>query len=202
MDRGKFVVIDGIDGAGKKTQSMLLKKFLENHGNSVLLLSYPDYRNPIGKFINEFLHGKASLPVEIQFILYAGDMLKDKEKIERVLEDGKWIIADRYITTTAAYQGAKGFPMENAEQFVNIFSIPKPDIVMYLKIMPETGMKRKAIEKEGKLDRFESNKAFLHKVSGFYDMLAERNFLSKWTVIDGEKCIEDVFSQLKKALDL
>jgi dTMP kinase len=202
MQKGKFAVIEGIDGSGKKTQSFLLRDFLAGKGQHAVVLSYPDYHNPIGKFINEFLHGNHELPVEIQFLLYAGDMLKDKGKINEALKAGSWVIADRYVTATMAYQGTKGFPLDKAEDFVEVFGMPRPDVVLYLKLRPETGMQRKTKEKQGKTDRYESDEKFLQQVSGFYDRLAARNMLAKWVIIDGEKSAEEISLEIRKALGL
>ncbi len=196
--RGKLVVIEGIDGAGGETQSKLLLRHLRSRKIPAERIYYPEYGNPIGDLIHDYLHKKHELPVDMQFLLYATDMVKDREKILGWLNQGKTVIADRYFTSVLAYQGM-GFPIENALKFAEIFRLPKPDMILYLKISPETSIKRKRGEKEH-LDRNEANRAFLEKVSASYENLVKNQVWSSWFVIDGEKPPEGVFSQIRKVL--
>lgn len=79
----RFIVIEGIDGAGSEPQSNLLVKFLEKEKIPVEKLTYPDYSGPIEKIIHQFLHKKYEFSPETQFLLYFTDFLKDKEKIKK-----------------------------------------------------------------------------------------------------------------------
>ena len=199
--RGKLVVIEGIDGAGGETQSKLLLEHLRSRKIPSERIYYPEYGNPIGDFIHDYLHKKHELPVDMQFLLYATDMVKDREKILNWLAQGKTVIADRYFTSVLAYQCMRRFPLENALKFADIFSLPKPDIIVFLKISPATSIKRKKGEKEH-LDRNEADKAMHRKVSESYESLAKNNVFGSWFVLDGEKSKEEVFSQIRKVLRL
>jgi len=194
-----FIVFEGIDGAGTETQSNLLMKFLEKEGKKTELIRYPDYEGPIGKLIHDFLHKKFNFPPDVQFSLYATDMLKDRERIFEVLKENKIVIADRYFTSTLAYQSiAKGFPLEKGMKFAEIFDLLKPDLVIFLDIIPETSIKRKFKEKNA-LDRHESDKEFLGKVRESYlNLIKNRIFAKKWIIIDGEKSIEEVAKEVQK----
>jgi len=195
---GFFVVIEGIDGAGGETQSKLLKQFLEKKGKKVELVKYPDYEGPIGKLIHDFLHKKFDISSEVQFCLYASDMVKDKEKIKKALKEGKIVIADRYLTSTLAYQTLKGFPLDKGLEFAKLFELLTPDLVIFIEISPETSIKRKFKEKNN-LDRHEANKDFLRKVNESYHNLIENKIFAKeWIVIDGEKPIEEVAKKIQK----
>jgi dTMP kinase len=196
---GKLIVIEGIDGAGGETQSKKLAEYLREKGTPCERVFYPDYGNPVGDFISGYLHNKHELSNDAQFLLYSLDMLKDREKILGWLREGKVVVADRYLTTTMAYQGLQGFPVENALKFAEILRFPKPDIIIYLKISSETSVGRKTKEK-GRLDRYEADKDFLRKVSGSYDSLIEKQVWGSWFVVDGEKPKEEVFAQIKKVL--
>jgi len=81
MHEGKFIVIEGIDGAGGETQSKLLLKYLSDRGKKVEFFSYPNPNSPVGKLIYEFLGKKFDLEPATQFLLYTSDILLDKEKI-------------------------------------------------------------------------------------------------------------------------
>ena len=200
VDRmGLFIVLEGIDGSGTETQSKLLKEFLDKKGKKTELIKYPDYDGPIGKLIHDFLHNKFDLPPDVQFSLYATDMLKDKDRILNGLKEGRIIIADRYFTSTIAYQSmTKGFSLEKGIKFAELFDLPKPDLVIFLDISPKTSTERKLKEKKV-LDRHEADEAFLEKVRESYLELIERKiFAKRWFIIDGERSIEDVAGKVQE----
>jgi dTMP kinase len=196
--KGKFIVIEGIDGAGGETQTKLLRDYLGS--NKVKNLSYPDYKNPVGKIIHEYLHNKYDLSVDTQFLLYSIDFLKDGPQIRKWLKEGKIIITDRYFTSTIAYQGLRGFNIKKALNFAEIFDIPKPDLIIYLGISARTSVKRKYAEKRS-LDRNEKNKIFLEKLGDFYEKLAKNSVFGKWEVVNGEKSIDEVSNDIKNIIN-
>jgi dTMP kinase len=198
----KFIVIEGIDGAGIETQSRMLIDFLKKKGIGVESIDYPGYDNPVGKFIKDFLYKKFDLIPDVQALLYAADMINDKEKIKNSLKQGRYVIGTRYFTSTLAYQGLNGVPRERLLKFADLFEMPKPELVIYLRISPETSVSRKKKEKKNAIDRFESDKEYLKRVDESYDYLIKNNVFSNWYVIDGEKPKEDVFEQVKRVLRL
>jgi dTMP kinase len=194
---GKFIVFEGIDGAGGETQSKLLFNYLKKRKKPVEKLSYPDYRGPIGKLIHQFLHKKYNFPPQVQFLLYFTDFLKDKEKIEKWRKENKIIISDRYFTSTLAYQGQKVFSIEKDLKISKIFDLPKPDLIIYLKISPKTSIQRKFKEKRS-LDRHEADKKFLEKLSKFYEKLIKNQIFGRWVIVDGEMPIDEVSKEIRK----
>lgn len=201
MKRGVMLIADGIDGAGTETQSKLLFDYFKGQKKPVKRLCYPDYSKPIGKLIHEYLHKKYDFPVEVQFLLYATDYIKDRKKINNWLKESKIIICDRYFTSTLAYQGSQGFSVEKMLEFAKLFEIKKPDIIIYLKVSPEVSISRKFKEKRS-LDRNEANIKFLVQVSEFYEKLIKKQVFGKWVAIDGEKSIQEVFKDIKKVLKI
>ncbi len=189
--RGKFIVLEGIDGAGGETQSKILFERLTKEGFDVVLLRYPDREGEIGKLIYKHLEKREIFPPEALALLYIADKLKDKKKILKLLEEGKIVIADRYFTSTLVYQHVQGIDQSKILKIGEIFELPKPDIAILIKISPETSMKRKKLEK-GDLDNFEKNMEFMKKVSETYEITARNNVFCKWEIIDGEKSIEEV----------
>lgn len=199
--KGKFIVIEGIDGAGVGTQAEMLREFLMGK-NHILFLRYPDYNSPIGTMIHEFLHERISLTLEMNFLLYTIDQLKDKQKIEDTLNKGKYVVCDRYFTSNLAYQSVRGFEIKKALLFSEIFKIPKLDVAVFLDVSVKTAMGRKNKEKD-RLDINERDSAFLEKVRKSYQNLIKNNiFAKKWIVVDGEKSKEEVFAEIKKALNI
>jgi len=198
---GVFVVVEGIDGAGTETQSKLLLDYLKKKGHPVERICYPDYDQPLGRLIHEYLHRKYDFSPEAQVMLYAADMVKDRDKINRWLDKGRIVIADRYITSTIAYQGFRGFPVEKIVKLAELFGLPRPDFVAYLKVSAEASIKRKLKEKN-ELDRNEEDGQLLEKLGAFYKKLAEQNVFGKWVVIDGEQPKEKVFEEIIKSVKL
>lgn len=195
--QGKLIVFEGIDGAGCETQVKLLFDYLKRQGKSVERLYYPDYEGPIGRLIHQYLHKQYEFSVDIQFLLYFTDFIKDREKINQWIGEGKIVICDRYFSSTLAYQGLRGFSIKKALELARTFKLPKPDLIIYLKVSPEVSMSRKYKEKKD-LDRNEADKKFLKKVWDSYEKLIKGKILSKWVVIDGEKSIKEVFQQIVK----
>ncbi|HKZ45149.1 MAG TPA: dTMP kinase [archaeon] len=203
-----FIVIEGCDGAGVGTQSEILREKLMAKDN-LLFLRYPDYNDPTGMMINDFLHEKVKLSKEILFCLYALNQLKDKGKIGGSLERGRVVLADRYFTANLAYQCAHGFDLQKALQFADIFEMPKPDLVIFLKVSSDVAIERKMKEK-GSADVYERDLELQRKVNEMYEkMIKEGVFAKEWVVVDGEKSIEEVskeierivFSKLEESMD-
>ena len=197
--KGKLIAIEGIDGAGGETQSKMLIDYIRSRKIPCERVYYPEYGNPIGDFIHDYLHKKHDLPVDMQFLLYATDMVKDRDKVLEWVKHGKMVIADRYFTSLLAYQVMRGFPLESALRFADIFRLPKPDAILLLKISPEISIRRKKGEKRD-LDRNESDRTLQRKISESYESLAKNQVWGSWFVIDGEKSKEEVFSQIRKVL--
>lgn len=201
---GKFIAFEGIDGCGGETQSKLLTEFLESSGKKIIKIHYPDKNADTGKLFYKFLDKEIELNLSAQILIHATDRVKDKELIENHIKNNGIFIADRWIYSMFAFQGSQNtenYPIEKLVKLTEDFFIPKPDIVFYLKINPETSLKRKHQE-HGKWDRHEENINFQKTVSNYYDMLAEKQVFGKWVIIDGEKTREEIFEEIKKILEI
>lgn len=199
---GKFIVLEGIDGAGCGTQTEILRENLseENKLFPVTSLRYPDYNTPIGEIIHEFLHGAFDIDTATQFLLYSADVVKDIRKIKRDLQKGKIILSDRYFTSTLAYQTVQGFPLEKVLKFAELFGIIKPDLVIYLDVPVKISEARKLKEKR-KLDKFEKDIYFRKKVKEQYEKMVSKNiFAKRWVRIDAGKNIEEVANEVRDSV--
>lgn len=105
-----FIVIEGLDGSGTTTQARLLAQALRRRGTGCLLTFEPT-DSPVGKLIRDSLAGRiVSGPEPIRFsekalcLLFAADRLEHSRLIEQALADGAWVVCDRYILSSLAYQ--------------------------------------------------------------------------------------------------
>lgn len=194
--KGKFVAFEGIDGAGKDTQIELLCRLLREEHVPFETLKYPDPDRPIGSLIRQFLARKHEFTPDIQMLLYGGEMASDVPRIRLWKEQGKVIIANRYFTSTMAFQSVQGVPLEKLSRFAELMEIPKPDRIIYLKISPETSVKR--TKGSDRFDRID----FQRKVAESYDKLIGDDVFGSWYVVDGERPVGEVFAQVRKVLGL
>jgi len=182
MDKGFFIVIDGIDGTGKTIHSKLLMDWLKLE-KKVLLTQEPS-TNEIGKLIKKFL--RTTLPTAVDALLFAADRVLHTIEIKKALDEGKIVISDRYIESSICYQG-----VELDEEWVstlNKFALV-PDLTIILDIDPEIGLKRK----EDTSAKFE-NIPFLTKVR---ELFLNRAKKLNYTVITTSKPIEEVQKEIQ-----
>ncbi len=202
--KGRFIVLEGIDGAGGSTQANRLASLLLKKGYEIEKLAYPDYTTPIGQLLLKMLRDKEfrskgiEFTPELQFLLFAADMAKDSDKIAEWLEGGKVVLADRYFPSTLAYQSVMGFPLKRGLDFAELFHLPRPDYIIYLRISAETSGKRK--KQEGSLDWFEEDAEFLSKVAKAYEHLAKNSVFGEWKVVDAERTVSEVASEVARTL--
>src|SRR5271168_41204 len=152
ISSGKLIAIEGIDGSGKRTQVELLAGALRQRGYSVHQTGFPKYESTFGKLIGQFLDGQlgALETVDPRFtaLLYAGDRLEAKPELDTALSKGQIVLADRYIGSNLAHQGARTDP-ETRTQFIDwirhveysIYGLPREQLVLYLRVTPEQAQK-------------------------------------------------------------
>jgi dTMP kinase len=187
--RGKFIVLEGIDGSGKHTQIELLVRAMLSRGVEFAEVGFPNYEGFFGKLVAQFLNGDFG-PLEavdphFSALLYAGDRLESKSEIEQELAEGKTVVADRYIASNLAHQGARTPPDKRVaflkwlkELEYGVYGLPHEDLVVYLRVPPAEA--HRLIAKKGKReytqlerDLQESNLAHLEAASAVYDDLAK-----------------------------
>jgi dTMP kinase len=145
---GMFIVIEGIDGAGKSTQAKLLARWFEEKGYEAVLTKEPT-DTAFGKLIRKLVltGGKegiidgARISHEAEALLFAADRAEHVAKLIRPsIEAGKIVISDRYFYSSLAYQWARGLDLEWLID-LNRFA-PRPDLVLLLDLPPKESMKR------------------------------------------------------------
>jgi len=204
--KGKFIVIEGLDGAGIETQAKILYEKMRQRGHA-LYLDYPQYAHPIGRAIEWYLNRKEPPPLEVIFLLNAADQIKDGPRIRQALKEGVNISAARYALANLAYQCARGFDLRDALSILYRIKMPRPHIGVFLDASPETCLKRKMAENKGKkkgmkeLDVYEKNLQFQQSVYDMYkELIRRKTFVKEWVVVDGEKSIEEVAAEVERIL--
>lgn len=151
---GKLIVIEGLDGSGKATQAALLAKTLEQAGQPVMQVTFPDYDSDSSALVKMYLAGKfGSHPDDVNAYaasaFYSVDRYASfKMNWAEFYQNGGLVIADRYTTSNAVHQCSKLKP-ELWNEYLdwlfdfeyNKIAIPAPDRVIYLKVDPKVSQK-------------------------------------------------------------
>ena len=143
MNRGTFVVLEGLDGSGKSTQLARLAKRYAAAGREVVVTREP-YDCPPGRTLRELARRHAPVSAEEELALFVAQRrLHVREVIEPALARGALVLSDRYFLSTVAYQGARGLDpakllAESEAEF------PWPDLVLLLVLPPAAGLARVA----------------------------------------------------------
>ncbi len=192
MEKGVFIVLEGLDGCGKSTQAKLLYEWLKKEGYNALITAEPT-RNEIGRCIRKILSGKKRYNPKTLSYLFISDRHEHLEKeIKPALDNKKIVICERYYHSTIAYQAAQGIDMEYLIELNSFAMDPeiKPDLVIFLDVKPDIAASRTST---GEI--FENEK-FLRGVRENYLRL------DNLTRIDGNRPIEEVFSDMKKVVSV
>jgi dTMP kinase len=196
LRKGKIIVIEGIDKAGKGTQSNLLQSrllinALKFSGNVCTIMDFPDYTTPIGQEIRAFLDGNRNYTLETKHILMSANRWEKKKEIESMIENDTIIIMNRYYQSNLVYGVSHGL---NLKWLLNLDKgLPKEDVVIVLEVNPNTSYQRVP----GNRDAFEIDRKLLTEVHKNYRKLAKQ---FNWRVIDGERVSGEVHSDIMKVV--
>ena len=199
--KGKLIVVEGGDGAGKSTQLDLLVKHLESSGRLVEHLHFPKHESRFGKVVDAYLRGelgsKDALPPEFIALLYITDFYESKKYIEDALFAGKDIVLSRFFSSTLNYQVAlEKHDKESLWNWIRIVTsrLPQPDLVLVLDVplvvskkFMDNDNRAEGYKHGAKKDQHETDLKFQQLVRDEY----ERNILRLgWKRID---CTKDGF---------
>ncbi|MEJ1296058.1 MAG: dTMP kinase [Candidatus Sedimenticola sp. (ex Thyasira tokunagai)] len=175
--KGKFITVEGGEGAGKSTNLDHIRRLLENAGKEVLFTREPGGTD-LGEEVRELLlgHKHTGMSDDAELLLmFAARAEHLNNKIIPALEAGKWVLCDRFTDASYAYQGGgRGIDKERiAALEAWVQQGLKPDLTLLLDLPIEIGLERAG--KRSEPDRFESEKAvFFDKVRSAYLAIAER----------------------------
>ena len=185
LNNAKFITFEGIDGCGKSTQARLLLDHMNNSGVETILVREPGGTN-ISESIREILLHSSSSQMGDRtesLLMTASRAQLTQEVIIPNIDQGKFVIADRYSDSTLAYQGGgRNLDIEWLIELNNYATFTLlPDITFFVDIRPEEALRRKDSDK----DRIEGEGIELQtRVRKTYQILAER-FNDRYVIIDG-----------------
>ncbi len=179
--KGLLIGVEGIDAAGKRTQTSLLAAWLRKKGVSVHTASFPEYGTTIGREIKAFLNGKRKYSAEVRHILFAANRWENNDKLESMLTKFRAVIVNRYTESNLAYGIANGLSLD---WLTNLESgLPKTDLVIVLDAPPSVLYSRRNSAK----DRYERSAQIQAKAREAYEELAVR---FGWKVINASRGID------------
>ncbi|MDF1656325.1 MAG: dTMP kinase [Verrucomicrobiales bacterium] len=197
MQRGKFITFEGSEGCGKSTQIKRFVASLEKHAIEVI-----QTREPGGTVVGEkirnllqFDEETADLTSESELLLFAASRAQlVRRVIEPALEAGSWVVADRFLDSTAVYQGVgRGLDLD-AVTAINRFAVGRamPDLTLLLDLDVTIGHARAVAASGGKKDRMEDQPLdFFELVRKGYLELAAAD-PERIAVIDASASIDEV----------
>lgn len=201
--KGRFVVIEGLDGAGTTTQSAALAAVLRKRGRTVVTTREPS-DGPIGKMIRQALTGqlklraRAPLTPETLALMFAADRVDHvAREIEPALAAGAIVLSDRYLLSSLAYQGSQ-LPIGWVAEING--RARKPDLTLFLEIDPEVGAQRRA-HRGGKRELYETRAIQRRTARQYLNAIAlRRKAGEKIVIIDGNQSMDAVTAACVKAL--
>lgn len=194
--RGRFITIEGIDGAGKSTQTESLIALLKARGVEVVRTREPG-GTPAGETIRELLLNE-EMGVETETLLFFASRAEHVEKVIRpALERGAWVLSDRFTDATYAYQaGGKGMSGQRVEALEKwTLGDFAPDLTILFDISPETAHERLAARGVDE-DRFERlGVDFFTRVRNAYLERAAAN-PARFLIVDASAAPEKVAGEI------
>ena len=198
----KFIVVEGLEGAGKTTALLQIQKILDAHNIKYICTREPG-GTPLAEKMREIVKAETEevLTTEAELLLlYASRAQLITNVIEPALEQGVWVLGDRHDLSSLAYQGGGReiadeliLPIRNA-----VLKGFEPDLTLLMDLDPRIGLQRAAAR--GELDRIEKEQfAFFDRTRAVYLAHADKN--DKIIAIDASQTIENVQQQLGNTLE-
>jgi dTMP kinase len=200
--KGMFISLEGSEGVGKSTSLNYIKQYIESLGHRVVVTREPG-GTPLAEEIRELLLSKRDESVEINtelLLMFAARCQHVEQVIKPALNKGHWVICDRFVDASYAYQGGgRGISVEKIkaldEWCLQGFS---PDLTILLDMSVEQGLERTKLR--GEADRFEIEKmTFFENIRKAY-LDRAKNEPDRIAIVDASPSIEKVQQDLKSLL--
>ena len=197
----KFITLEGIEGSGKTSSIKSITDLLDRKR-----ISYVVTREPGGSSIGSELRSilldpKTEISSEVELLLMLADR---KDHVEKVilpnLKTGNWVISDRFMDSSIAYQGGgRKLDKKMIDYFSKNLSLPNPDLTLLFDVPVEISLSR--VKARGELDRFEQEKLDFHnRIREAYLELAEQN-VNRIQIIDSSREIELMLKSVEQIIE-
>ena len=197
---GKFITLEGIEGSGKSTNLGVIKQILDENQINYIVTREPG-GGPLGRNLREILLDKSNtISPSVEMLLMMADR---KDHVDNVinlnLKKGNWVVSDRYLDSTIAYQGGGRQLDVNLITFLSAeLGLPTPDLTLLFDLPVNEALKR--AKERSELDRFESEPADFHnRIRDSYLEQASKN--DRFKIVNSEKEIESVAEQVKNYIN-
>ena len=200
---GRFIVIDGPDGAGKSTQIKLLTESLRQDGGDVCLVRDPG-GTAIGDKIRLILLDKAhdEMAVQTELMLYMASRAQLTAQVIRpALLRRQCVLSDRWVSSTVAYQGAGGVNVAEVQTAANIaVGGLWPDLTIILDLSHDQGLDRVSNRTQAGLDRVEAKGLEYHRRVREIFLEQARQHPERFAIVDAVGTVEQVLQRLASLL--
>lgn len=185
--KGKFIVIDGLDGSGKGTQTELLVRRLQQEGHDIMMMDFPRYGQKSAYFVECYLRGEYGSAEEVgakrASLFFALDRYAASLEMKAYLEKGGIIVSNRYVSASKGHQLGKLHDQQEMKRFLDWLNeleyhslgIPVPDLTLFLHMKPEIG--QRLVDLKSEREYTQGKKRDIHEADLGHLQNAERAFL-------------------------
>ena len=199
--KAKFITLEGIEGSGKTSSLKSITDLLDKKNISYIVTREPG-GSSIGKELRAILlDPDTEISPEVELMLMLSDR---KDHVEKIilpnLEKGYWVISDRFMDSSIAYQGGgRQLDKKLIISLTDYLNLPQPDLTLLFDLPVEVSLSR--VKARGELDRFEKEELEFHKrIRNTYLDLAKNNS-NRIKIIDSSKKIESMLNNVKQAIE-
>ena len=199
--KAKFITLEGIEGSGKTSSLKSITDLLDKKNISYIITREPG-GSSIGKELRAILlNPDTEISPEVELMLMLSDR---KDHVEKIilpnLEKGNWVVSDRFMDSSIAYQGGgRQLDKKLIISLTDYLNLPQPDLTLLFDLPVEISLSR--VKARGELDRFEKEELEFHKrIRNTYLDLAKNNS-NRIKIIDSSKKIESMLNNVKQAIE-
>ncbi len=206
VEKGKFIVLEGIDGAGTTTQARFLTRYLKREYGADVLQTFEPSRSYVGIYIRQILgrhvlkdDGERYSDRAISALFLADRWLHIENEVLPAIEKGQHVISDRYYLSSFAYQRVKGRPLD--ELIAMHAGLPSPDLTLFLDISAEIGGARRAhrggVQEIYEVDEFQ--RRVVEQYHAAIDKMKDKG--DNIVMLDGTKSLRTVTRDVRAGVD-
>ena len=199
--KAKFITLEGIEGSGKTSSLKTITDLLHKKNISYIVTREPG-GGSIGKELRAILlDPNTKISPEVELMLMLSDR---KDHVEKIilpnLEKGNWVVSDRFMDSSIAYQGGgRQLDKKLIISLTKYLNLPQPNLTLLFDLPVEISLSR--VKARGDLDRFEKEELEFHKRirSAYLDLAKSNN--NRIKIVDSSQKIESMLNNVKQAIE-